>query len=124
MKTNLADLGIGSLAGKEMWKQYAEEAGLDNLQGLKLDYKDDRVKYSYVDDEGNSQEKEVTKEQMAQVLAAAEAAEKLESSMEALKGKIESLTSSTELADNALAEFLTDGNLEGVTKGEYEAAKT
>lgn len=123
MKTNLADLEIGTAAGKQLWKDYAKEAGLEDLDGLKLDYENDRVKYEYIDEEGNKQEKEVTKEEMAQVLAAADAAGELKSSMETLRTTIGNLTSSADNADKALAEFLQEGDFGGATKAEYDAAK-
>lgn len=67
--------GVGSDAQKDAWQRYAKEQGLSDLKDYKVtNYrKDGGVTYSYTDDEGETQEKTVTQDEWAAVLAAQDA---------------------------------------------------
>jgi hypothetical protein len=54
------------------------------------------------------------------MLAAADAASGLEGALSKLRGIISDLNNSADLGDHAMAEFLSTGNMEGATKGEFD----
>ncbi|DAY92113.1 MAG TPA: hypothetical protein [Caudoviricetes sp.] len=78
MNTDMADwLGIGTSEGKAMWADYADQMGISDLDGYKVtNYrKDGGVEYEYIDENGQKQTGEATKEMIASTLAAADAAD-------------------------------------------------
>lgn len=90
----------GNAESKAAWEKYADITGLDELNGYKVENyagngDDARVEYSYIDDEGERQTREVTAQQIAAELAAAEAAEKLGQSTEFLINEFNRLESTT-----------------------------
>jgi hypothetical protein len=63
---------LGTEKQKNLWNEYAESAGLNDLSNMNVkSYKGDgSVVYTYIDEEGKTQEKTVTLEQMAAQSAA------------------------------------------------------
>lgn len=115
----------GTDEAKEVWEQYANLKGIDELNGYKVtNYKGSgdnaSVVYKYIDDEGKSQEREVTAEQIAAELAAAEAAEKLGASTKTLIAEFDRLEASASKSDKALSDFLA-GDMKEASKNEIEA---
>lgn len=115
----------GDDESKAAWKKYADLTGLDELNGYKVENyagngDDARVEYSYIDDEGERQTREVTAQQIAAELAAAEAAEKLGQSTEFLISEFNRLEGSTDSVDKALSDFLA-GDMTQASKSEAEA---
>lgn len=116
-------LGARTKNSKDAFADYAEYSGLNQLKGFKAtNYKrDGTVEYRYIDDDGEEQSKVATAEEIAATLAAADAAEALEKSLSALSAEINTLNLSDNKADQALASFISRGNLEAATKGEYDS---
>ena len=115
----------GDDESKAAWEKYADLTGLDELNGYKVENyagngDDARVEYSYIDDEGKRQTREVTAQQIAAELAAAEAAEKLGQSTEFLISEFNRLEGSTDTVDKALSDFLA-GDMTQASKSEAEA---
>lgn len=115
----------GDDESKAAWEKYANLTGLDELNGYKVENyagngDDARVEYSYIDDEGKRQTREVTAQQIAAELAAAEAAEKLGQSTEFLISEFNRLEGSTDSVDKALSDFLA-GDMTQASKSEAEA---
>ena len=115
----------GDEESKAAWKKYADLTGLDELNGYKVENyagngDNARVEYSYIDDEGERQTREVTAQQIAAELAAAEAAEKLGQSTEFLISEFNRLEGSTDVVDKALSDFLA-GDMTQASKSEAEA---
>lgn len=115
----------GDDKSKAAWEKYADLTGLDELNGYKVENyagngDDARVEYSYIDDEGKRQTREVTAQQIAAELAAAEAAEKLGQSTEFLISEFNRLEGSTDSVDKALSDFLA-GDMTQASKSEAEA---
>lgn len=126
LDTEMANFwGKGTQEGKAMWARYAKETGLDQLDGYEVtNYrKDGSVEYKYIDESGQEQEAIATKEMIAEVLAASDAAKDLEEALSQLRDKIAELNASDDISDQALADFLSAGNLEGSTNAEFEALK-
>lgn len=104
--------------------EYARQAGLDDLKGFKVTEKTkDGFTYEYIDENDQKQTATATKEMVAEVLAAADAAGQLGESLGALRNKISNLNNSEDVADHALAKFISNGNLESTTKEEFDAIK-
>ena len=115
----------GNEESKEAWKKYAELKGISDLNGYKVEnYAGNGdnavVEYSYIDESGERQTREVTAQQIAAELAAAEAAEKLGQSTEFLISEFNRLENSTSKTDKALSDFLA-GDMTMSTKSEAEA---
>lgn len=115
----------GNAESKAVWEQYAELTGLNDLNGYKVENyagngDDARVEYSYIDEEGERQTREVTAQQIAAELAAAEAAERLGQSTEFLISEFNRLENSASKTDKALSDFLA-GDMTQATKSEAEA---
>lgn len=106
----------GNAESKAVWEKYADLTGLDELNGYKVENyagngDDARVEYSYIDDEGERQTREVTAQQIAAELAAAEAAEKLGQSTEFLINEFNRLESTTVKTAEGLEEQKTEQQL-------------
>ena len=118
-KTNLAGwFGVGTDAGKEMARTYAETAG---LQGFKVtNYRNDQtIDYTYQQEDGTtSEEINISVEAMAEIIAASEALAAVGDNAEALTAKFNQLYTSTDIADHALADFIAYQNLEDATAEE------
>ena len=110
----------GTADSKQMMKEYAAAAGLDQLKGYEVtNYTGDgTVEYEYLDDEGKRQVKEVTAEEIAATLAAAKAAEDLAGAAERLTQEFNNLDASGKAYDQALKDFLSTGNFESATREE------
>lgn len=126
LDTEMANFWGRTQEGKAMWARYAKEKGLDQLDGYEVtNYrKDGSVEYKYIDESGQEQEAIATKEMIAEVLAASDAAKDLEEALSQLRDKIAELNASDDISDQALADFLSTGNLEGSTNAEFEALKS
>ena len=111
-------------ASGEAFDRYAELAGLTGLTNFKAtNFKSDgTIEYEYYED-GEKQKKTVTAQEIAATLAAADASEQFKIALEGLRGTIEDLNKSADEASHAFAEFLSTGNLEGATRGEFNALK-
>ena len=121
--TKMADwLGVGTSEGKAMWSKYAAQQGIFDLNGYEVtNYrKDGSVEYKYIDENGDTQKKTATAEEIAATLAAADAANALEGTLSQLRSELAELSNSANLADHALADFLSEGDLESSTKAEFE----
>lgn len=114
--------GIGSKKNKQAMQAYAEQMGLDQLNGYKVtNYKKGgNVEYQYIDENGEKQTKEVTREQIAMQLAATDAAKQLGAQTNALINTFNKLEASTNKADQALSDFL-GGDMEYANKAEFDA---
>lgn len=126
MNTDMADwLGVGTSEGKSMWADYADAMGISDLDGYKVtNYrKDGGVEYEYIDENGQKQTGEATKEMIASTLAAADAADQLEGNLSELRATIADLNASTNAYDRALASFLSEGNFEGASVGELDSIR-
>ena len=112
--------GIGSEENKQAMEQYAQQAGLTELNGYKVtNYKKGgNVEYEYIDEDGKKQTKEVTREQIAMQLAAAKAAEQLGAETDKLVQTFNRLEESSNKADQALADFL-GGDMQDSTNAEF-----
>ena len=123
-KDKYDDVNLKRGKGQDAWDAYAAQMGLEDLNGFKVTSKSkDQIEYEYVDEEGQKQTAVATREMIAETLAAAEAAGQLEGALGNLRGKISELNNSDDVADHALAEFMSTGNLEGATKEEFDAIK-
>lgn len=118
-------VATGKKTSEEDFMKYAQEAGLTDLKGFEMGKRrsDGKVEYSYIDENGDEQTKVATQEEIAATLAAASAAKDLEGALSALRDKISELNNSEDLGDHAMANFLSEGNLEGATKEEYDDLK-
>ena len=126
MNTDMADwLGIGTSEGKAMWADYANAMGISDLDGYRVtNYrKDGGVEYEYIDESGQKQTGEATREMIASTLAAADAAEQLEGHLSELRGTIADLNASANAYDRAMAAFLSEGNFEGASVGELDSIR-
>lgn len=126
MNTDMADwLGVGTSEGKSMWADYADAMGISDLDGYKVtNYrKDGGVEYEYIDENGQKQTGEATKEMIASTLAAADAAEQLEGNLSELRATIADLNASANAYDRAMASFLSEGNFEGASVGELDSIR-
>lgn len=126
MNTDMADwLGVGTSEGKAMWADYADAMGISDLSGYKVtNYrKDGGVEYEYIDENGQRQTGEATKEMIASTLAAADAAEQLEGNLSELRATIADLNASANAYDKAMASFLSEGNFEGASVGELDSIR-
>ena len=112
----------GKKTSKDDFERYAEEAGLTDLKGFKMGKRkgDGSVEYTYLDEQGQEQKATATQEEIAAMLAAADAASGLEGALSQLRGTISDLNNSADLGDHAMAEFLSTGNMEGATKEEFD----
>lgn len=110
----------GTEDSKQMMKEYAAAAGLDQLKGYEVtNYTGDgTVEYEYIDDDGKRQVKEVTAEEIAATLAAAKAAEDLAGAAERLTEEFNNLDASGKAYDQALKGFLSTGNFETSSRKE------
>lgn len=126
MNTDMADwLGVGTSEGKAMWADYANAMGISDLDGYRVtNYrKDGGVEYEYIDESGQKQTGEATREMIASTLAAADAAEQLEGHLSELRGTIADLNASANAYDRAMAAFLSEGNFEGASVGELDSIR-
>lgn len=106
---------------EKAFNDFAKQKGLNELNGFKAtNFTKDGVEYKYIDENGDTQKKTATNEEIAATLAAADAANALEGTLSQLRAELAELSNSENLADHALADFLSEGNLEGSTKAEFE----
>ena len=112
--------GHGSAENKQAMEQYAQQVGLTELNGYKVTNfkRGGNVEYQYIDEEGKTQTKEVTREQIAMQLAATKAAEKLGAETDRLVQTFNRLEESSNKADQALADFL-GGKMQDSTNAEF-----
>ena len=114
--------GVGSKENKQAMQAYAEQMKLNELTGYKVtNYKKGgNVEYQYIDENGEKQTKEVTREQIAMQLAATDAEKQLGEQTNALINTFNKLEASTNKADQALSDFL-GGDMEYANKAEFDA---
>ncbi len=93
--------------------KYLEVSGAKDLNG----FKQTGEGYSYVDENGQRQKVEVTKEEIAMTLAAADAEEQLANTSENLVDQFKSLDKDGSAASKAMKGFLAEGNFAGTTTG-------
>lgn len=106
---------------EEMWKEYAKLQGID--ESAITNYKGSGKDASFVYENDEGEEVEVSAASVAAVVAAAEANEQLAAAAENLVKKFAELDASTDIADKALKDFLVDQNFEGATEAEFAAMK-
>lgn len=104
-----------------MWKEYAKLQGID--EDSITNYKGSGKDASFVYEDENGEEVEVSAASVAAVVAAADANEKLAAAAENLVIKFAQLDASTNIADKALKDFLVDQNFEGATQAEFDAIR-
>jgi hypothetical protein len=119
--------GTGGRA-KEYWNEYLEAAGLDAADYKLVDTTgtDAKRKFVYKQD---GEEKEIDLETMKTAIASAKAMEALGQSAEELMKKFMELGATTgdvakDAANRGMISFLSSQNLEGATKGEFNALKS
>ena len=105
----------GTDEAKKLWKKYAEVAGIKNAKVD--DYDSDNYVY-FIDSEGN--EKQVHRDTMAEVVAAAEAGEETQKQLNKQLDIISSINQKTDTG-KATVDLLTTGSLEGATLEEIQA---
>ena len=96
-----------------MKDKYLEEIGAKDLNGFKETSKG----YSYVDENGQRQKVEVTQEEIAATLAAAEAEEKLAAASDGLVDQFHALDKEGSEASQAMKGFLSEGDFSGTSSG-------
>ena len=116
---------------KEYANDYFDEKGISSKTGFRVDkYNANKgiVSYSYLDENGERVEAEITADQIAQTRALTSAQEELFascktviSSFELLDKDINNTTSETSKLSEGLKAFLTSGGMEGLTKAQYDA---
>ena len=113
----------GTADAKEAFNKYAELTGLNKKDDFKVtNYRGDgTVDIKYRDEEGNEKTDNIKAEEIAQVIAAAEASEQLATDMTALATTVNRLENSTDLASQGLASFLENGDLSEMTQEEFSA---
>lgn len=113
--------GVGSKENKQAMQAYAEQMKLNQLTGYKVtNYKKGgNVEYQYIDENGEKQTKEVTREQIAMQLAATDAEKQLGAQTNVLINTFNKLEASTNKADQALSDFL-GGDMEYANKAEFD----
>lgn len=113
--------GVGSQDNKDAMAEYAKQMGLDQLNGYKVTNfkKGGNVEYTYIDENGEKQTKEVTQQQIAAQLAATEATKQLEAQTETLLNTFNRLEKSGDAADKALSDFAS-GDISNSTMSEFE----
>ena len=116
--------GIGSQENKDAMAEYAKQMGLDQLSGYKVtNYKKGgNVEYEYIDENGEKQTREITQQQIAAQLAAADATKQLEANTQTLLQAFNRLEGSADAADKALSDF-AGGDIKNATKTEFDDLK-
>lgn len=134
----LGDAGLEDAAGR-IYSRIASDTEEQFLKSIDKNYMNimeeyfdltqselDSIRYNsddgiltYKDSEGNTQE--LNKQQIAAQAAAIKANEEFESSILSLNTEIQNLSNSTDIADQSLANFLKSGNLENLTRADYNA---
>ncbi len=110
---------------------YFDSQGISSKDGFKVekyDAKNGTVKYSYLDEQGQRQEMEVTAEQIAmtQAVVAAEAelldkCKTISGAFDALDADIKQVGSSTATLSEGMKAFLSSGDTSQLTKEQYDA---
>ena len=116
--------GVGSQENKDAMAEYAKQMGLDQLSGYKVtNYKKGgNVEYEYIDENGEKQTREITQQQIAAQLAAADATKQLEANTQILLQAFNRLESSADAADKALSDF-AGGDIKNATNTEFNDLK-
>lgn len=101
-------------------KQYLEESGATELKG----FKETNSGYSYVDERGQPQKVEVTQEDIAMTLAAADANKQLAEASDNLVDAFADLDKKTgdaakDASNQGIKSFLANGDLSGATKSQF-----
>jgi TP901 family phage tail tape measure protein len=110
----------GSSAAKDTWDLYAAEMGLD---AKVTNYKGNgNIEFEQTVD-GEVVKTEVTANQIASILAAAEAQKQLVSATADLVAKYDELARSAETSDQAILSFLGSGNMMNASAEEFEGLK-
>ena len=116
--------GVGSQENKDAMAEYAKQMGLDQLSGYKVtNYKKGgNVEYEYIDENGEKQTREITQQQIAAQLAAADATKQLEANTQILLQAFNRLENSADAADKALSDF-AGGDIKNATNTEFNDLK-
>ena len=116
--------GVGSQENKDAMAEYAKQMGLDQLSGYKVTNhkKGGNVEYEYIDENGEKQTREITQQQIAAQLAAADATKQLEANTQILLQAFNRLESSADAADKALSDF-AGGDIKNATNTEFNDLK-
>ena len=113
--------GVGSQENKDAMAEYAKQMKLDQLNGYRVtNYKKGgNVEYEYIDENGEKQTREITQQQIAAQLAAADATKQLEANTQTLLQAFNRLEGSADAADKALSDF-AGGDIKNATKTEFD----
>lgn len=95
----------------------------DEIASATYDRYDQTLTYDRLNDEGQLEPYTITDEELANLIAASDAQEDLIDATSRLTSRIDELKNSADETDRSIAGFLENGNLENLTKYEYEAIR-
>lgn len=95
----------------------------DEIASATYDRYDQTLTYDRLNDEGQLEPYTITDEELANLIAASDAQEDLIDATSRLTSRIDALKNSADETDRSIAGFLENGNLENLTKYEYEAVR-
>lgn len=136
-RLGLDNQGLEEVGGR-LYTNLVESISENTINNLGSNYKDILQKYfdvsltaandakynkedqivTYTDEQGNLQE--LTFAQIEATVAATEASIQFEESITKLNGEMQQLSKSTDVADKSLLSFLQSGNLESLTRNQYD----
>lgn len=136
-RLGLDNQGLEEVGGR-LYTNLIESISENTINNLGSNYKDILQKYfdvsltaandakyneedqivTYTDEQGNLQE--LTFAQIEAQVAATEASTQFEESITKLNGEMQQLSKSTDVADKSLLSFLQSGNLESLTRNQYD----
>ena len=127
-QTEAYDRLLDEMSNKSKLKNYSsdyfDKMGLSSQDGFKVgkyDAKKGTVSYSYTDENGDTQEKEVSAMEIAQTLAVSEAMSSVTSSCQVLSEAFAKLDHDASATSEAMKEFLSTGDTTSLTKEQYDA---
>ena len=127
-QTEAYDRLLDEMSNKSKLKNYSsdyfDKMGLSSQDGFKVgkyDAKKGIVSYSYTDENGDTQEKEVSAMEIAQTLAVSEAMSSVTSSCQVLSEAFAKLDHDASATSEAMKEFLSTGDTSSLTKEQYDA---
>ena len=95
----------------------------DEIASATYDRYNQTLTYDRLNDEGQLEPYTITDEELANLIAASDAQEDLIDATSRLTSRIDELKNSADKTDRSIAGFLENGNLENLTKYEYEAVR-
>ena len=112
----------------KLFADYVKETGLDQKKGFQLEGTDKQgnQQYSYIDEETGKRTEVITvlDEEIAAVMAAAEADQQLADTSIGLISQFKALDEAGTVGSKALKKFLTEGDLQSASKSELDMLST